>query len=109
MTLIKIEVVAIVLMVLAVIMTDAEANEGFYLMVGAGLNDSSWNTEFAWENNDEVGTDAGFGYRYNASGTITLDISFKHKSQLMSGRPFNNDNESGVESYYIDLYWFPFQ
>lgn len=86
-----------------------EAHDGFYLMIGAGENHSAWNQEYAWNDNDEIGCGFGFGYMANLSSSTMLDFAFRHKSQCLSGKPVNDDNESGAEFYYIDLYWFPFE
>ena len=78
--LLKLEVFAIVMIFLAEAwLNNAEANDGFFVMVGAGYNTTLFNDynhgHGNWQNGDELGTDLGFGYRwqYYEEG-VTVDI-----------------------------------
>ena len=106
-TLLKLDIIIILVVLLAMAFTKAEANEGFYFMMGLGENNSSWNDEFGWRDNGELGCGFGLGWNHDINENWTIDVSAKHKSQCLSGPPMNSDNESGAEFYYVDFYYFP--
>lgn len=105
----------------AILLSTAEckAGQGFYLTAGIGINDSPGHTiydaenneryHYEWQDNGEAGCGVGLGYMYDFNVNWSVDLAYRHKSQCNTGWPVNDDRETSVDTYYIDIYWYPFQ
>lgn len=110
-------IVAIIAVIIAFISLGqrVEAREGFYLMVGIGtaetekltIEDEQGNElyEWEWQDGGEAGCGIGAGVMWEAGDSFLFDLNYRHRSQCN----YWGEDESNVDTLYLDLFWFPFQ
>lgn len=102
MNILKLEITAIVFVALALLYTsNVEAKEGLYLMMGYGAA----NSELPLYDDEDEACQFGMGYSVGYR-QLTFDFAYRNKFLCEA----DIDDESGdIETFTIDMYWYPFQ
>lgn len=96
----KLDILTILLVLLAVLATsDVEANEGFYLMIGAGDSES----DLDFYDDDACRFGAGYALDYKQ---LTFDFAYRDRFDCDADI---DDDDADIETYSIDVYWYPFK
>lgn len=90
--------------ILLIFAMPASAHDGFFIGVGAGKHGIA--PRNTWEDHGEIGTALEVGYSHSI-GQWVLEAKWLHQSQLMAGEPFDERDESHLDSAYIwgRYYW----
>ena len=91
-------------------MSLAQADESYwYARVSLGNNNHTFGGTLVvpWDNAgcDGIGGSiaAGWATRFNKKHNLWVDISWQHFSQIDCGAPFNNEDESSLDTYGISF------
>ena len=75
----------------------------FYLSAGIGQHFNGWGDDFPWEDGGGVGAKLAGGHAWPLGNDRWLTLEFNHLSQWDVGPPFDDTDESSVDSLTINF------
>ena len=82
--------------------TSLAAHDGyFYTGIGFGSNDNWFGCSDCWDDGGGVGSSLFAGYSLDFGNGIHGALEWRHYSQIDVGPPFNDDDESSLDTLHI--------
>ena len=102
MSILKLEITVLAVIAFALLYTsNVEAKEGFYLMGGIGVADS----QIPLYDDEDDACQFGMGY---SVGYKQLTFDFAYRNKFLCDADYDDDS-GDIETFTIDMYWYPFQ
>jgi hypothetical protein len=88
---------------LALTLTGCVSGSEIYGQFGVGDNKSPRYSDTIWIGEDNLGCHGEVGYRHPFTKRLYGGISASHFSQCDLGKPFNEEEETASEHFYMNL------